>query len=148
MTLTQIRILLQARLLFGGADSDLHVDSACGSDLMSDVLAFTHSGTLLLTGLSHPQVVRTAEVASIPAIVFVRGKIPSEETVSLARERGIPLLQTGMSLFEACGRLYGAGLKGCDVSQAVDGSTYQRGISAPAAGAVGASVNEGKEHGG
>ena len=115
MRLGEIRDLLQARVLVDGADSELVVESGCGSDLLSDVLAFTHSGVLLLTGLSHPQVVRTAEVASIPAIVFVRGKAPSEDTVALAQERGIALLQTDLTLFEACGRLYAAGLRSCDV---------------------------------
>ena len=83
---------------------------------MSDVLAFTHPGTLLLTGLTNPQVVRTAEVAGIVAVVFVRGKVPPPETVALAEERGIPLLATHHSLYEACGRLYAAGLPGCSMS--------------------------------
>ena len=86
---------------------------ACGADLMSDVLAFTHAGTLLLTGLTNPQVVRTAEMAGISAIVFVRGKIPPPETIKLAEEKGIPLLATRYTLYETCGRLYTAGLPSC-----------------------------------
>ena len=88
---------------------------ACGADLMSDVLAFTHAGTLLLTGLTNPQVVRTAEMAGIRAIIFVRGKRPPRETIALAEEKGIPLLATRYTLYEACGRLYNAGLPGCGV---------------------------------
>ncbi len=86
---------------------------ACGADLMSDVLAFTHDGTLLLTGLTNPQVVRTAEMAGIRAIVFVRGKLPPPETVTLAESKGIPLLATRYTLYEACGRLYMQGLPSC-----------------------------------
>lgn len=86
---------------------------ACGADLMSDVLAFTHAGTLLLTGLTNPQVIRTAEMAGISAIVFVRSKVPPPETVALAREKRIPLLATRFTLYETCGRLYQAGLPGC-----------------------------------
>ena len=85
----------------------------CGADLMSDVLAFTHEGTLLMTGLTNPQVVRTAEMAGITAIVFVRGKVPPPETVTLAEGKGIPLLASKHTMFETCGRLYSAGLPGC-----------------------------------
>jgi len=86
---------------------------ACGADLMSDVLAFTHSGTLLLTGLTNPQVVRTCEMAGIKAIVFVRGKYPPPETIALAESKGIPLLSSRYTMYETCGRLYMAGLASC-----------------------------------
>ncbi len=89
------------------------VDLACGADLMSDVLAFTHAGTLLLTGLTNPQVVRTAEMAGIKAIVFVRGKMPPPETIALAEKKDIPLLASPLTLYESCGRLYAHGLQGC-----------------------------------
>jgi len=86
----------------------------CGgaADLMSDVLAFARPDSLLLTGLTHPQVVRTAEMAGILALVFVRGKHPPPETAALAAEVGIPLLGTRYKMYEACGRLYAAGLPG------------------------------------
>jgi predicted transcriptional regulator len=86
---------------------------ACGADLLSDVLAFTKSGSLLLTGLIHPQVIRTAEIAEIKAVCFVRGKRPPTETVKLAKEKDIPLLCTSLPMYESCGRLYGSGLPGC-----------------------------------
>ena len=82
------------------------------ADLMSDVLAFARPDSLLLTGLTHPQVVRTAEMAGILALVFVRGKHPPPETAALAAEVGIPLLGTRYKMYEACGRLYAAGLPG------------------------------------
>jgi tRNA G18 (ribose-2'-O)-methylase SpoU len=82
------------------------------ADLMSDVLAFAPAGSLLLTGLTNPQVIRTAEMAGIGAIVFVRGKQPPTETVRLAREVGITLVVTRYTLYETCGRLYAAGLGG------------------------------------
>jgi hypothetical protein len=91
---------------------DLAEDIAGGAaaDLMSDVLSFARPNCVLLTGLTHPQVVRTAEIAGILAIVFVRGKCPPQETLGLAEEVGIPLLCTRYSMYEACGRLYAAGL--------------------------------------
>lgn len=80
---------------------------------MSDVLAFTHAGTLLMTGLTNPQVVRTAEMAGIIAIAFVRGKLPPAETTALAQEKGIPLLASKYTMYETCGRLYQKGLVSC-----------------------------------
>jgi hypothetical protein len=97
------------------AAEDLNnLEFACGgaADLMSDVLAFARPDSLLLTGLTHPQVVRTAEMAGILALVFVRGKHPPPETTALAAEVGIPLLGTRYKMYEACGRLYAAGLPG------------------------------------
>ncbi len=98
------------------SDSQIEIETACGADLMSDVLAFAHSeSTALLTGLTNPQVVTTSDMAGISIIIFVRGKIPPPETISLANERGIPLLMTPYTGFEACGRLYMAGIESCDV---------------------------------
>ena len=82
---------------------------------MSDVLSFVKSGSLLLTGLTNPQVVRTAEVADVAAIVFVRGKRPPPETIELAKEKGIPLVAAPYTLFEMCGRLYKHGMASCDL---------------------------------
>jgi predicted transcriptional regulator len=84
---------------------------------MSDVLAFTHTGTLLMTGLTNPQVVRTAEMAGIVAIVFVRGKLPPPETIALAEEKGIPLLASKYTMYETCGRIFRTGLKSCGLFQ-------------------------------
>ena len=90
---------------------------ACGSDLMSDVLAFIKPDSLLLTGLTNSQTIRTAEIAEIRAICFVRGKRPQPESVELAREKGIPLLCTKLPMYESCGRLYRGGLLGCSEAQ-------------------------------
>ncbi|MBI5249177.1 MAG: hypothetical protein HY912_06755, partial [Desulfomonile tiedjei] len=67
---------------------------------------------VLMTGLTNPQVVRTAEMAGINVIVFVRDKTPPVETLELARESGMTLITTGYTMYEACGRLYHAGLPG------------------------------------
>ncbi len=113
MKLSEVLRVIDGRLLSKEADLDLEVQMGCGADLMSDVLAFTHAGTLLLTGLTNPQVVRTADMAGIQAIVFVRGKLPPTETVLLAEEKGIPLLASKYTLYETCGKLYKAGLPSC-----------------------------------
>ncbi len=113
MKLRDVIDLLECRIISGQELLERPVKMACGADLMSDVLAFTHSGTLLLTGLTNPQVVRTAEMAGIDAIVFVRGKIPPPATIALAQEDEIPLLATLCTLYEASGRLYGAGIPSC-----------------------------------
>ncbi len=113
MKLSQVLELIDGKVVTKDVDLDLEVSMGCGADLMSDVLAFTHEGTLLLSGLTNPQVVRSAEMAGITAIVFVRGKIPPPETVKLAEEKGIPLLASKYTMFETCGRIYGAGLPSC-----------------------------------
>lgn len=94
---------------------DLDADFAYASDLMSDVLAFAQPGSLLLTGLTNVQIVRTAQMLDIPAVVFVRGKYPQEETIELAKKVGMPLLLSRKSLYETSGIIYQAGLKACEI---------------------------------
>ena len=113
MKLREVLEIIEGKVVSENADLDEEVQMGCGADLMSDVLAFTHEGTLLMSGLTNPQVVRTAEMADIKAIVFVRGKIPPAETIALAEEKDIPLLASKYTMFETCGRVFAAGLPGC-----------------------------------
>ena len=113
MKLREVLELIEGNVISKDADLDQEIQMGCGADLMSDVLAFTHEGTLLMSGLTNPQVVRTAEMAGIKAIVFVRSKLPPPETISLAEDKGIPLLASKYTMFETCGRLYRAGLPSC-----------------------------------
>lgn len=113
MTLREIKELLDADVLVGESQLDREVATAFGADLMSDVLAFAKPGSLLITGLTNPQVVRTADVLDIAAIIIVRGKKPAPETIRLAEEMGIPILATKYILFETAGRLYSKGIVGC-----------------------------------
>ena len=112
MKLSTVLEVIEGKAISKNLNLDLEAQTGGGADLMSDVLTFGQEGMLLMTGLTNPQVVRTAEVAGIRAIVFVRGKIPPPETLSLAEEKGIPLLATKYTLYETCGRLYKAGLPG------------------------------------
>ncbi len=113
MKLREVVEIIEGKPVSENMDLDQEIEMGCGADLMSDVLAFTHEGTLLMSGLTNPQVVRTAEMAGIKAIVFVRSKIPSPETIALARDKDIPLLASKYTMFETCGRLYKAGLPSC-----------------------------------
>ncbi|MFC1619574.1 DRTGG domain-containing protein [Candidatus Neomarinimicrobiota bacterium] len=113
MTIDEIVELLNGELLTPRTNGNLIVHTGCGCDLMSDVLAFIKPDTLLLTGLTNAQVIRTAEMADIKAICFVRGKKPSAEVVEFAEEKGITLLATASRMFEACGLLHEKGLLGC-----------------------------------
>ena len=113
MTLEDVRRILEAEVIVGSHLDRILVEMGCGADLMSDVLAFTKTGALLLMGLTNAQVVRTSDMADVVAICFVRGKTPPKETVELAREHNLPLVTTQLPMFEACGRLYREGLKGC-----------------------------------
>ena len=114
MRISEISNILDADLSSTVKDqSQVNIAMACGADLMSDVLAFIKSETLLLTGLTTPQVIYTAENAGVNVICYVRGKQPLEEVIDLAREKDIILLATRFSMFESCGRLYDKGLIGC-----------------------------------
>ncbi|MFZ5965949.1 MAG: DRTGG domain-containing protein [Bacillota bacterium] len=112
MKISEIIKLLNGRCLLGEDLLDHEVEMGFGCDLMSDVLAFTQGKTLLLTGLSNTQVVRTAEMLDINAIVFVRGKYPTPEVVALAKDNNMMLATTNYTMFTACGILYASGLKG------------------------------------
>jgi len=112
MKISEVKEILNAEILSGEDLKETEVFSACGSDLMSDVLAFVKDQALLLTGLLNPQVIRTAEMMDIKAIVFVRGKRPEENVVELAKERKMILMSTELPLYVACGKLYSGGLKG------------------------------------
>lgn len=110
MKISQIQELLNAEVICGEDQLEKEVNSACGSDMMSDVLAYVKDQAVLLTGLVNPQVVRTAEMMDMVCIVFVRSKVPTEEMITLAKEHGMVLLKTRKRMYEACGKLYAAGL--------------------------------------
>ncbi len=112
MKIREISEKLCADIVCGEDQLDCEVFTACSSDMMSDVLAFVKDQAVLLTGLVNPQVIRTAEMMDMRCIVFVRKKVPTEEMKCLAEEAGIVLMKTQMRMFEACGILYEAGLKG------------------------------------
>jgi len=113
MKLKKIKEILDADVCCGTINDSHEIMMVCASDLMSDVLTFIKPNALLLTGLTNPQVVRTADVAEVKVICFVRGKEPTEETIKLADEKGILLIKTKCSMFEACGRLYEANMVDC-----------------------------------
>ncbi len=117
MKISTIRELLDAAVIIGEDMLDEHVYSACGSDMMSDVLAYVKDQAVLLTGLVNTQVVRTAEMMDMRCIVFVRSKQPTPEIVALAEESGIVLLATPKRMYEACGILYSNGLVGNKVKE-------------------------------
>ena len=113
MTLREIAELLQAQVLVGdGMLDEIEVDRCFSADLMSDVLGRSHANGILVTGLTNPQAVRTADIADIKAVCVVRGKLPEADTVALAKQKEIPLFMTKLTMFETCGILYMKGLKG------------------------------------
>ena len=110
MKISEVAEILEAVVLTGGQMLDEEVHSACGSDMMSDVLAFVKDQGVLLTGLINVQVIRTLLIMDMNCVVFVRGKVPPEGIVEFAEESGVAVLQTKLPMFEACGRLYSRGL--------------------------------------
>jgi hypothetical protein len=113
MQLREIMSTLGARLVSSHCDPTIEVRAGFAADLMSDALRYDLSQALLVSGLANPQVVRTAEMADVAAILMVRGKMPPNDTLDLAEELEIPFLSTDLTMFESCGRLFCAGLMPC-----------------------------------
>ena len=112
MKISMIKELLEAEVVCGEERLGNHVYSACGSDMMSDVLAFVKDQAVLLTGLVNSQVIRTAEMMDMVCIVLVRSKLPTPEMIELAEESGIVLLSSKKRMYDARGILYTNGLVG------------------------------------
>ncbi len=112
MIVREVIEILNGDILVENENLDDELPLGGAADLMSDVLAFGTEGMVLMTGLTNPQVVRTAEMAGVNVIVFVRDKTPPHETIEMARELGVTMIRTGYTMYEACGRLYKAGLPG------------------------------------
>ncbi len=111
MHLKEIAMILSCEVYAGDESDNYNIKYGCASDLMSDVLAFSQSGAVLLTGLATVQTIQTAYIAEISAVIFVRGKKPDPAVISVAKEKGLALLGTEYSMFEACGLLYSRGLR-------------------------------------
>ena len=114
MKLSQIVEALEAKVLIGDDLLEKDIDTCGASDLMSDILAGLSEGCILLTGLTTVQVIRTAMVAGVGAVVFVRGKTPPQDVIDLAREQELPLITSPYSMFVSCGRLHACNLTGLD----------------------------------
>ncbi len=116
MKITEVKEILKAKVLSGENQLDKVIVSGGAADLMDDVLASAAKDCALLTGVTTDHVLRTAKIVSVGAVVIVRGKIPSDAFIEMARSYELPLLLTDYSLFVACGRLYMNGIRGLDGS--------------------------------
>jgi predicted transcriptional regulator len=112
VNLAVIQKILEAKVIWGEDLEKREVLTGFGCDLMSDCLVFAKPKSLMLTGLCNTQVIRTAEILDAQGIVFVRGKQPDQEMIDLAKDKGIPLLSTNKLMFDSCGLLFTAGLRG------------------------------------
>ncbi len=112
MRLAEIRDILQCEVLAGEGGLSTDVETVVASDGMSEILAFAHPGALMITGLTNVQSVRTADIANVRAIIYIRGKRPAENAIKLAVARDIPILATEQGMFDVCGILREVGLKG------------------------------------
>ena len=112
MKLSEIRDLLKCEVLSGADGLAMEVETVVASDGMSEILAFASPGAIMLTGLTNIQSVRTADVANVRAIIYIRDKRPAVNTIELAAKKGIPVLSTKIGMFDVCGILREAGMKG------------------------------------
>jgi len=113
VTLKEIAEILEADILVDSDNPNLDIRSACSADMMSAVLYYHAPNAVLITGLTQPQVVRTAEIAGIKLIVFVFSKRPEQVTIDMARQKNIPIITTPYCMYSASGKLFQAGLPGC-----------------------------------
>ncbi len=110
MKIAELARILDAQILSCHDKCDMEVNSACGSDMMSDVLAYVKNQAVLLTGLVNLQVIRTAGMMDMHCVVFVRSKNPTAEMIAAAEESDIVVMTTDYRMYEACGMLYDGGL--------------------------------------
>ena len=116
MKLSAIQKILLAEVITGHDKLEMPIEKCTASDLMSDLLTGPSTGSVLLTGICNIQVIRTSVIADISAIVFVRGKRPTEELIAHAREHDLPLLTTPFTMFSSSGRLFSRGLRGLEIT--------------------------------
>ena len=110
----EILTALEAEILLDDGWFRDGIVSVCASDLHSDILSHSRPKSILLTGLTTPQAIGTAEMVEISAVCFVHGKMPHKEAIELARDNQMPLLSTPLSMYDACGKLYVAGMMDSD----------------------------------
>lgn len=115
MTFADMVKILHAKVLVGAEKIDNPARTACCSDLMSDVLAFVNEKTVLITGLTNPHVLRTADMLDLKCLVFARGKVPTDDILEAAEEQGLIVMTTKETAFTTCGLLYEAGLRGVPI---------------------------------
>ncbi|MEJ2723981.1 MAG: DRTGG domain-containing protein [Deltaproteobacteria bacterium] len=118
MTLSEIKEILRAHVILGEHKLDMIIKAGAGSDLMSDLLRGSKDGVVVLSGLNTVQVIRTAVIAGVAAVVLVRGKRPEQDMIALARTHDLPLLSTPFTMYTACGRLFRQGLRGVEQKSA------------------------------
>ncbi|MBF0506120.1 MAG: hypothetical protein HQL09_04730 [Nitrospirae bacterium] len=113
MQLSKIIDLVNGTIVVDGGVAAIDITSVCSADLLSNVLRHGKKGALLVTCLNQPHVIRSAELADIPAVLLALGAIPVKDMVALAEEKKIVLLTTSLPMYTTCGILYGAGLRSC-----------------------------------
>lgn len=116
MKLKEIVEAIEAKVLTDDVDLEKEITCAFGSDLISDILMCTKEPTLLLTGLTNPQIIRLSDMIDVFGIVLVRGKVPPQEIIDMANERKLPLLSTKFTLYRTSGILYNKGLRSCKIA--------------------------------
>lgn len=105
MKIAEIAELVCGKILTKDYKASLDVQGAFVGDLMSDVLSTIKPEAVLITGLNHPQVIRTALIADASMVIIARGKTPTSEMIELAENEHMPLISSPLGLFEISSRL-------------------------------------------
>lgn len=110
MKISEILSCVEGSMLTPYTNPNLEIHGGFAGDLMSDVLASIQPESVLITGLSNPQAVRTAIIADVRLIIFARGKQPSSESIKLAIAEKLPIISSKLGLYEIASRLADHGL--------------------------------------
>jgi len=123
----KIRDVLNANVFEGEVIHGKYVTDVYASDLMSDVLAFGKSGSILLTGLNTIQAAVSAYVAEFKGIIILRSKVPDADILTFAKDKNLFVLSTDADMYEACVKI--ANIKGeLAVPERISEATKEHGL--------------------
>ncbi len=90
--------------------TDAEVTGVYISDMVSDIMSGAKPGNVLLTLQTHNSVVAAANLVDLPAIIFVRGRRPAGDLVSLATKAGMPIFCSPLDSWTLATRMFAAGI--------------------------------------
>ena len=112
MTVGEIAERLRLQILTENTDLGRDITGGYVSDLLSDVMAHSHSGNVWITLQTHSNIVAVATLKELAAIILVNARTPDSDTLMRAQEKHVTLLSSPLPAFELVGSLYELGVRG------------------------------------
>lgn len=92
------------------AYGDREIKGVYISDMVSDIIGIDE-GNLLVTLQTHKNLIAAANLVDVAAVVFTRGKTPTDDVVALANKAGIGLLGFEGDTWTLAKKLYELGVR-------------------------------------